>query len=246
MDERLEKTRRAEATHFWFRGFRSFVAPVLRDIARGRTDLRVVDCACGVGHNFEVLRSVGRPVGFELTAAGTDAASALAPVARADITRIPFPSDHFDLATSFDVMQCIEGDRAAVREMARIVRPGGAVVVTVAALDILYGDHSEVWEEFRRYTPATARGLLEGAGLRVERVEFMFASLFPLMLAVRTVQRALRPLRSRPAHSDISVPWAPVNAALTWLVSGEAALSRRFPMPIGSSLLVVARKPAGP
>src|SRR5687768_12444072 len=99
MEERLEKTRRAAATHFWFRGFRRFVAPALSEIAGGRTDLRVIDCGCGVGHNFELLRGVGRPLGFELTAEGAAAASALAPVVRADITRIPFPSDHFDLAT---------------------------------------------------------------------------------------------------------------------------------------------------
>ncbi len=243
MEERLEKTRRAQATHFWFRGFRRFVLPVLTDLARGRTDLRIVDCGCGVGHNFDLLRRFGRPVGFELTAAGAAAARTLAPVARGDITRIPLLAGAFDVATSFDVMQCIDNDVAAVREMARVVRPGGFVVVSVAALDVLYGDHSEVWEEFRRYTPATARRLLEHAGLRVERVEFMFASLFPLMLGVRTLQRVLRPLRSAPAHSDMAVPWGPVNAVLGWMVSGEAALARRFRMPIGSSLLVVGRKP---
>jgi hypothetical protein len=37
-----------------------------------------------------------------------------------------------------------------------------------------------------------------------------------------------------------------VNGVLTWMLKAEAALSRRVPMPIGSSLLVVARKPAGP
>ena len=243
MEERLEKTRRAQATHFWFRGFRSFVLPVLASLARGRADLRIVDCGCGVGQNFDLLRPFGRPIGFELTAGAAAAANALAPVARADITRIPFPDASFDAATSFDVMACVEDDVTAVREMARVVRSGGFIVVTAAALDILYGDHSEVWGEFRRYTPATARRLLESAGLRVERVEFMFASTFPLMLTVRTLQRLSRPLRSAPAHSDMEVPWGPVNALLGWLVSGEAALARRIRMPIGSSLLVVGRKP---
>jgi SAM-dependent methyltransferase len=165
------------------------------------------------------------------------------PVARADITRIPFGSETFDVATSFDVLQCVGPDELAVREMARIVRPGGVVVLTVAALEFLRGDHSEAWQEVRRYTPASARRLLEQAGLRPERVSFMFASTFPLMLGVRLVQRLLRPFRALRHDTDIAVPAAPVNALLTAVVSAEASLARRVPMPFGSSLLVVGRKP---
>ena len=139
-------------------------------------------------------------------------------------------------------MQVIEPDMAAVREMARVVRPGGHVVLSVAALDALSGDHSEVWQEYRRYTPRTARELAENAGLTVERVSFVFASLFPLMFVVRAVQRLLRPFRTSPSHADIAVPWAPVNTALMTLLDGEAALSRHMPMPIGTSLIVIARK----
>jgi hypothetical protein len=63
------------------------------------------------------------------------------------------------------------------------------------------------------------------------------------MLAVRATQRLVRPFRAAPSHSDMDVPWAPVNAALMLLLDGEAALSRHVPMPIGTSLIVVARKP---
>ncbi len=66
--------------------------------------------------------------------------------------------------------------------------------MSMAALPILHGDHSEVWREYRRYTRATARALAEQAGLRVERVSYMFASLVPLMIVTRGVQRLTRPL----------------------------------------------------
>jgi SAM-dependent methyltransferase len=245
MDDLLELTGRAEAAHFWFRGFRRFVAPVIADLAHGRPGLRLVDCGCGTGHNLKLLRPHGRAVGFDLNAAGVARAHATGlTVLRGDVTRIPLASGAFDMATSFDVLQCVEADVDAVREMARIVRPGGVVVVTVAALEALRGDHAEVWQEVRRYTPATARRLIEAEGLRVERVSFMFASIFPLMASVRLVQRLTRQLgRSVRAETDISVPIGPVNLLLTALVSAEAALFRRVPMPIGSSLLVVARKP---
>jgi SAM-dependent methyltransferase len=244
MDDLLELTRQAQATHFWFRGFRRFVAPALRDLAGGRTDLRLVDCGCGVGQNISLLEPFGEAMGFDLMAGGAASARASGhAIVRADVVNIPFPSDAFDIATSFDVLQCVEQDEAAIREMARIVRPGGAVVLTLAALDVLRGDHAEVWQEVRRYTPASARRLISAAGLSPERVDFLFASLFPLMLTVRSVQRLLRPVRAPRADSDIAVPSAPVNAALSWLLRGEAALARRVPMPIGSSLLVIGRKP---
>jgi hypothetical protein len=83
---------------------------------------------------------------------------------------------------------------------------------------------------------------MEQAGLHVERVSYLFASLFPLMLGTRLAQRMSRPFRQVRDDSDISVPPAPVNAALATVLRAEAAVSRRLPMPIGSSLLVVASK----
>jgi SAM-dependent methyltransferase len=245
MADRLELTSRAEATHFWFRGFRAFIAPVIRDLSKGRRNLRIIDCGCGTGHNINlVLAPYGRVVGFDLDQGGVAMSHALgAHVVRADATHAPFASESFDLATSFDVMQCLEPDAAVVREMARLVRPGGAVVVTMAALEILRGDHSESWQEVRRYTPAAARKLFAQAGLRVERVTFLFGSLFPLMLTVRLVQRLLRPFRGHRPDTDIAVPSPPINGLLTALVMAEASVARRLPIPVGSSLLVVGRKP---
>ena len=244
MDDLLELTGRAEATHFWFRGFRRFVAPIIERLAAGRRDLRLVDCGCGTGHNLRLLAPYGHAVGFDLTEGGSSAAKTCGwPVVRADITRIPLRSHTADMATAFDVLQCVEGDEAAVREMARIVRPGGVVLLTLAAFDLLRGDHAEVWREVRRYTPARARHLVEQAGLHAEQVSYIFASTFPLMMATRIGQRLSRPFRSPRADLDIAVPREPVNAILSTLVSAEASLAQRVEMPIGSSLIVVGRKP---
>jgi SAM-dependent methyltransferase len=244
MDRGLELTGEAEATHFWFRGFRQFVTGALADTLGGRRNLRLVDCGCGTGYNLKLLEPYGAVFGFDLTKTGIERTQATGhPVVRADVTSIPFASGAFDVATSFDVLQLIEADEQAVREMARIVRPGGSVVLTLAGLELLRGDHSISWNEVRRYTPASARRLVERAGLRAERVTFMFASLFPIVAVTRVMQRLLRPLRGIRDDADISVPPAPVNGALTALVTAEAALARRWRMPIGSSILVVARRP---
>jgi hypothetical protein len=110
-------------------------------------------------------------------------------------------------------------------------------------MDILRGDHSDVWGELRRYTPERAARLVEDAGLEVVRIRYLFGSLLPLMLTVRAMQHLLRMFREPEGDPDLDVPPAPANALLTALVTVEVAIARRLSIPFGSSLLVVARKP---
>lgn len=248
MGDLLELTGLAEPTHFWFRGFRTFAAPVIHEIAAGRRNLRILDCGCGTGYNLTMLlRPYGQAFAFDLTREAMQRArTAGRPLVRADLEHIPFASETFDLATSFDVVQSVPDDRRAVGEMARVLKPGGHVVLNVTALECLRGDHSDVWGERRRYTRAGAARLMDDAGLQVVRMSFLFASLVPLMLAVRTAQRLLRVWREPRGDADLTVPAPPINATLTWVVKAEAALARRVPMPLGSSLLIVGRKPGKP
>jgi SAM-dependent methyltransferase len=252
MDDLLDLTSRVEATHFWFRGFRGFVAPAVHEIAGTRRDLRLLDCGCGTGHNLvSLLDPYGRAFGFDLTPGGLIHAKATgSPVARGDMSRIPFQSDRFDIVTSFDVLQYVQDDVAVMKEMARVLKPSGGLVVTAAALDVFRGGHAGTWPEVRRYTTARMRAIVEGAGLQVHRITYLFASLFPAMLAVRMMRRDVG--KGRGGSSDpptgpdsdweMQVPSAPINTALTWMLSGEAAVSRHVPMPVGSSVLVVAIK----
>ena len=241
----LDLTARAEATHFWFRGFRLYFVPAIREIAAGRRDLRILDCGCGTGYNLKtLLQPHGQAFAFDLTPDAIDRARAVGrPLVRADMEHIPFKTGSFDLATSFDVVQSVPDDRKALREMARVVKPGGHVVLNVTALPLLRGDHSDVWGELRRYTLESAARLIEDVGLQAVRVTYLFGSLVPLMLTVRSVQKMLRPFREPRGDSDLTVPLAPLNALLTGMVRGEAALARRVNIPFGSSLLLVARKP---
>jgi SAM-dependent methyltransferase len=248
MDRLLELTARAEQSHFWFRGFRGFVRPEVAQAAGGRPGLRLLDCGCGTGANVAWLAEFGNAFGFDLTANGLSLGRRLGRhrLARASIGAIPVADASVDIATSFDVFQCLPGDveHHAIREMRRVLKPGGHLILNVAALDVLRGAHSALSEEVRRYTPTRLRTLVEEAGFQVERLTFVHASLFPVMLPVRTAQRWTSRGEALPAEYEITVPPAPVNAALTVLVRLEAAALRLVDMPIGSSLLCHARKAA--
>ena len=247
MDRLLEATWRAEQDHFWFRGFRRFVVPVLARAAAGRTDLRLLDCGCGTGTNLaRLLDAHGRAWGFDLTWRGLEFARAQGRprLVQASITDIPFRTATFDIVTSFDVLQTLtlEQARAGLDEMHRVLEPGGAMLLTVAALEVLRGNHSVLAEERHRYTPRMLRVAVERAGFRIEHLSYTNFSLFPLMLAVRSWQRLVGLKPAEEAEGEITVPWAPLNATLSGLLGLEAAISRLVPMPIGSSLICLGRK----
>jgi SAM-dependent methyltransferase len=248
VDRLLEATARAERDHFWFRGFRQFVGPLLDRAAGQRTNLHLLDCGCGTGSNLHLLGRHGTAWGFDLTHSGLQSArgTGLERVARASAGAVPFPDAAFDIVTSFDVLYCLPEpvERAAAAEMWRVLKPAGWLIVNVAAMPVLRGNHSVLSAELRRYTRGSLRELLEGAGFRVERMTYTNASLFPMMLAVRGVQRLVGLAPEEDALGEITVPVAPVNAALSALLSLEARAVRAVPMPFGSSLLCLARKPA--
>ena len=155
MDRLLEATARAERDHFWFRGFRRFVEPLLTEATRGVPNPRILDCGCGTGHNLAMLRRFGRAAGIDLTWRGLEFAHARGErlVAQASAASLPFKDETFDLVTSFDVIYALDDqtERAALTEMYRVLRPEGQILLNVAALRALKGNHSVLSNEVRRY-----------------------------------------------------------------------------------------------
>jgi SAM-dependent methyltransferase len=246
VDDLLRATALAEARHFWFRGFRRFVTPMLEHATQGISDARLLDCGCGTGNNLALLSQFGRAYGFDLSEVGLrfgrDSGRRL--VARASVAAAPFPGDAFDVVTSFDVLYSLddEDERAAVHEMHRVVKRGGYAIVNVAAMDLLRGDHSILSKERRRYKREQLRALMTRAGFEVVRLTHTNAVLFPPMLVARTIQRIRGLAIEEKAHGEITVPPAPINALLTGALHLESYAIRFFDSPVGSSLLCLARK----
>jgi SAM-dependent methyltransferase len=244
----LRATAIAEARHFWFRGFRAFVTPLIRTALAGRANPLLLDCGCGTGANVEILSSYGHAFGFDLSATGLHIGreAGRTRLARASVTAAPFPSAAFDLVTSFDVLYALEDEpeRAAIGEMFRLLKPGGYAIVNVAAMNVLRGDHSVLSQEVRRFSRGELRAHLQAGGFEIVRLTYTNVSIFLPLAAVRLIQRG-RGLRAEreAAESDIRVPPAPVNALMSAVMQLEAAWIRRFDAPFGSSLLCLARKP---
>jgi SAM-dependent methyltransferase len=246
MDHLLRATALAEQRHFWFRGFRYFVSPLLERAASGRANLRILDCGCGTGNNLELLGRYGRAFGFDLTASGLayGKQSGRTRLARASIAAVPFSDATFDIVTSFDVLYSLPDavEQAAIRELYRVTRPGGWLVINVAAMEMLRGDHSVLSHEVRRYSRASLSRLVTGAGFTLDRITYTNAILLPPMALARAIQRRRGLSAEQDADQEISVPAMPINLALTAALKVESWWLRAFDNPFGSSLLCLARK----
>lgn len=241
----LEATARAEDEHFWFRGLRRNARRMLDQALAGRPASLIIDCGAGTGRNLDWLAALGPAVGVERSSAGLQVGRAHGRrLVQGTVDRLPFADASADVTTSFDVLYCLddETERQAVQEMWRVLEPGGIAFVNVAALDILHGSHSTLTHEVRRYTRPRLRGLLTQAGFIVERMTFTNMVTFPATLAVRLNER-LTGRASQASDADLRVPPAPINALLDAALRIESQLLGITNLPIGTSLMCVARKP---
>jgi hypothetical protein len=132
----------------------------------------------------------------------------------------------------------VTDDGTAVRELARVLAPGGLLLVRVPALKMLWGAHDEAVHSRHRYTASEVEALLRGAGLDVLERTYANTLLFPVLALRRTLDR----LTGRHG-SDVSFMPAPVESAFLGLLRAEARMVRHVRLPIGASVLALARKP---
>jgi SAM-dependent methyltransferase len=242
--EEYERMYRAEQTHWWYVGMRAMAFALLDGaLAAGRRDgLRFLDAGCGSGANLLELQARGRAFGIDLSAEALALCrSRGVPVARAGLLQLPFADASFDCVTSFDVLyhRWVADDLAAGREMVRVLRPGGWLLVRVPALRALWGAHDEAVHTRHRYTRGELRRLLRAVGATPQRVSYANSLLLPAVALRRVLDR----LTGR-RGSDLT----PLPAPLEWLFGRalglEAHLVRRVSLPLGASVVALARKPA--
>jgi SAM-dependent methyltransferase len=242
--EEYDRLHALELEHWRFRALRRVIASALRrHPPRGAGGAaRVLDAGCGTGGTTLALGQIGAAVGVDLhpRALTLAARRGLSRLVRARVDALPFAAGVFDAVVSVDVLyhRAVPDDAAALRELARVCRPGGVIVLWLPAHESLRSSHDVQVHGARRYDRRRARALVAAAGLEIERLTGVGALLAPLALA-----RARLEGDSPPAQSAVARTPRPLNALLAGLLALEGELGLRAPLPFGISLLAVLRVP---
>jgi len=242
MDRDYElQTHQAEDRHWWYRGRRTVIDRVLRGLGLP-AGARILDAGCGSGRNMLELAHHGAVTGVELSSMSVELARnrGVGEVIEGSILDMPFADDSFDLAVTLDVIEHLEDDLGALRELRRVVAPGGALLVTVPAYQWLWSGHDEINHHHRRYTRRSLHEVAERAGWREERTTYFNSLLLPVAILLRILDRINT--KTTESSLDLWVPPEPVNRLLEGPMTLEASvIGRGGRIPAGLSLLSVFR-----
>jgi len=232
-----------EDSYWWFVARRRMVRGLIERYAPEREELRVLDAGCGTGGTLVALESLGETWGCDMSAEALAMCRerGLSRLRQSRVEQLEFEDESLDVVVSCDVLEHVEEDATAMAEMARVLRPGGICVLTVPAHRYLWSEHDEALGHIRRYETRELVHLVEGAGLKIEKLTKAVALALPPIIAYRALKRLLPSGGDRPKTALVRLP-RPMNRTLIAFLDFESFLMRYISLPIGASLVAVARQ----
>lgn len=250
----MRATLEVEDHHWWYRGRRRIIRAELDRLPLPRP-ADVLDAGCGSGRTLLELVDYGKVSGIELDpdVAAVARDRGLGDVVQGRLEELPWAENSFDLITCLDVIEHTPDDRRTLRELRRVCRPGGFLLVTVPAHQVLWSAHDEYNHHYRRYSRRSLRQAAGAAGWREGRMSAFNSLLLPPAAVVRLLRRGAAAAggdtdgngrSSHAAGDDLFTGPGWLNDTLEGPLRLEAGWLRRgFTLPLGLSLLIVLRKP---
>jgi len=231
----------AEATHWWFTGRRRLFAREIDNTGLPRTG-RVLDVGTSTGANLRLLRDLGFQAAdgldFSQEAIRYCREKGLGVVRQGDACHMPFADESFNLALATDIIEHVDDDMEALREIRRVLKSDGKVLITVPAFQILWGLQDRVSQHKRRYIKRDLVDRVERAGFRIEVCYyFNFLLFLPIFIGRRLIDIFRLNVQS---EAQINSPL--LNRIFSAIFTVDVAMAPILRPPFGVSILIVAKK----
>ncbi|MDB5700185.1 MAG: class SAM-dependent methyltransferase [Sphingomonadales bacterium] len=226
-----------DSVHWWYVARRDVLHDLIARYIPLPTNARILEIGCGTGHNLSMLAKFGTVEGSELDPASRAIAiERFGPVI--GDARLPeldrIEDGRYDMVALLDVLEHVEDDVAALKGIAKRLKPGGRILVTVPQYQWLWSGHDVANHHFKRYSKKSLRAAVAASGLEMQKLSSFNSLLFPLAAANRIAAQ----VRHREGSED-ALPPAPVNSLFRTIFGLERHLIGRVPMPPGVSLAAI-------
>lgn len=229
-----------EKDHWWYVSRRKIVDKVLSELNLNQ-GCDILEIGCGTGGNLGLLARYGRVHAIEMDTKGMELANTHN-ITNVEYGKLPedMPFGHklFDCIIMLDVLEHIEADALSVKTVYERLKSGGVFILTVPAFNFLWSFHDIIAQHKRRYTQKGLCGLLKKNCFDVTFSTYYNFFLFPVIFIVRLWNR----ITGKTGHSDNIMPPGIVNTMLIKIFSSERFFFPLVSLPVGVSILAVAKK----
>lgn len=243
-DNEFERNYKVEAAYWWNVGRFKIIDSFTKRYIQPSLKSRMVDLGCGTGATTLWLQKFGKVKGVDDSPKALDYCRkrGLKDLTRSNMETLKLPSGQFDAAFALDILEHVKNDSKAIREIFRILKSGGKLLVTSPAYQWLWSEHDEVCHHQRRYTLVEMAQKLEAAGFIVRRQSYCIVfPFFPLVTLIHF--RSWFKKDKKIMMSIVPLP-APINQFLIFLLRLENFFLRFIDFPFGVSVILLAEKPS--
>lgn len=239
-----QKLEQVDQEHWFYRGKRQIVRHWIERYIEIKRDDLLIDGGTGTGIWPQEMGRECRVLGIDeseesVALARPRLGSVGGEVLKSGLQHVPLPDGIARVVTLLDVLEHLDDAEGAIREMLRLTKPGGLVVITVPALTWLWSDWDVALHHRRRYTKGSLLRTVNQPGAEILRCAYFNTIMLPVVAAVRGYRRIKRAARGHPRMED-QIPSPIINEILCRLMTWPAC-HRGWPAPLGVSLLAVVR-----
>lgn len=243
-DKAFHLLNQTERKHWWHRARRAILQKVMNYYASsGNQEKHILDVGSGTGANYEFLSQFGNVVGLEPSQQAIEFCHkrGFKNVIRGDIAKCPFSvaENSYDCITFFDVLEHIEDEDSALACLAKVIKRGGHLFITVPAFSFLWSPFDEFSHHQRRYNAGMLREKLEQHGFITKKISYFNTFLFPLVFIMRKLESIFH---IRSSEDDLRVPPALLNILFFLIFQSEKYFLPYIRFPFGVSIICVAQK----
>ncbi len=235
-----------EENYWWFKAKRHLLTKTVKNVVKNlKGDVRLLDGGCGTGVSLVELNRIVPSVGIEKFQEGLKLCKKrnLKNLISAELQELPFKNESFDVVLAMDALDHVDNDVAVLKEMNRIAKEQGYLLIHVPAFMFLWSDHDVAVDHKRRYTIKELSIKLKEADFEIKHINYRLCLFFPLgfikliyIWLRKTIAKKKEPQACRPKVGRL------INALLYTIVKCEDALLNFIRLPFGLSVFCIAQK----